>query len=70
MNQSITSLPLTYSMRPTMSAIVTTTSQTVETRILSNGNEVATNYFPTLDAALDHLDTMALDSIEIETLDI
>ena len=53
-----------------MSAIVTTTSQTVETRIISNGNELATNYFDTLDQAMNHLNQFQLDSIEVEELTI
>ena len=56
--------------RFTMSATITTTSQTVEALVTRNGNPVVTKYFDTEAQAVDFVEQFHPTSIEFETLDI
>lgn len=53
-----------------MSALITTTSQTVEALVTNNGNIVETKYFDTEAQAVDFVEQFHPTSIEFETLDI
>lgn len=55
----------------TMSAIITSTSQTVETRIVDNaGNTVSTTYHDNLNEAIDVAERFNVGHIELEEMDI
>lgn len=55
----------------TMSAIITSTSQTVETRIVDNaGNTVSTTYHNNLNEAIDVAERFNVGHIELEEMDI
>jgi hypothetical protein len=53
-----------------MTAIVTTSSQAIETRIIdqNTGNTVACTYHNTLNEAIDRAETFPITALEIEEL--
>lgn len=54
-----TNFATTISTGATMSAIITTTPETSEARIIDNsGNELVTRYFDTENQALDYADSL------------
>lgn len=58
-NFAILSPTKTISTGATMSAIITTTPETSEARIIDNsGNELVTRYFDTENQALDYADSL------------
>ena len=55
-----------------MTAIITETSETVETRILDvlNGREVSTTYHNSLDLAINQAEMFGVESIQLEEMSI